>query len=126
MTGTPLQKRLARQMSKSRAEGFVRASKFIPLRLLHHKDIHGHGDAAERPANPAAFFPWTFDPVTGDDQNIQIAVDVCIIPDIGAEKDEFQRLADLDDLTNRRFNFSEVTSQACLPCTFSMFLISVA
>jgi hypothetical protein len=27
MTGTPLQKRLARQMSKSRAEGFVRASK---------------------------------------------------------------------------------------------------
>jgi hypothetical protein len=26
MTGTPLQKRLARQMSKSRAEGFVRAS----------------------------------------------------------------------------------------------------
>jgi hypothetical protein len=29
MTGTPLQKRLARQMSKSRAEGFVRASKNI-------------------------------------------------------------------------------------------------
>jgi hypothetical protein len=26
MTGTPLQKRLARQMFKSRAEGFVRAS----------------------------------------------------------------------------------------------------
>jgi predicted dithiol-disulfide oxidoreductase (DUF899 family) len=32
MTGTPLQKRLARQMSKSRAEGFVRASKIEPFK----------------------------------------------------------------------------------------------
>ncbi len=59
---------------------------------------------AKRSSYPNALLSRILNLVSGNDQNVQIAVYACFFPHIGAEENKFLRTADLDDLPDYRIN----------------------